>query len=201
MGLRPWEELLCSSETAQLLWEAKKLLKTSWAYDCRDPKHYPINTSYAFAQIKQTLTNKPHDRSAKIELRKWGRPRTLAELIPEISIKAVWEDYNIGSFREAIELAAKVDNVKQSWKAFQTIIRAMETAYIGRFIGPEVLAKPKVNILHTGLDQIAQAAGLEMQTEKGFSGFLDDICPCGLNNHRGAIRKLLRRSSRIHRPK
>ncbi len=77
----------------------------------------------------------------------------------------------------------------------------MEITYLVRFFGVELMPKPKVNILHRGLDQIAKAAGLEGQTEEGFAEFLDDLCPCGITRHKEAIRKLSSRSSQIRRPK
>jgi hypothetical protein len=56
--------------------------------------------------------------------------------------------------------------------------------------GWEILRRPKVNILHRGLGEIAKAAGLGEQTNKGFAEFLDDLCPCGLQRHDEAVRKL-----------
>ena len=203
MGSRPWEQLLMidSPKTVELLGDAKKLLRTTWQYDCESAKHYPINTAHALAQIKLSLAKKHTDRNIEIELPEPRKPKALTELIPESAVKAVWENYHSGSFEEAIGLAGEIENDKESWKAFQSIIHAMELAYFGRFVGVEVLGMPKVNFLHAGLDQIAKVAGLGIQTEKGFAGFLDDLCPCGLSNHKEAVRKLLSRSSRIRRPK
>jgi hypothetical protein len=62
-------------------------------------------------------------------------------------------------------------------------------------------AKAKGDILHRGLNEIAKAAGIEDQTEAGFAEFLDDLCPCGLKNHREAVRKLASRSTRMRRSK
>lgn len=92
-------------------------------------------------------------------------------------------------------------DIDKSWKVLQQILRAMEEAYRVRYWGLEFLAKPKANILHKGLDEIAKAAGLEDLTERGFAEFLDDLCPCGLRNHREAIRKLSRRSPQMRHPK
>jgi hypothetical protein len=141
------------------------------------------------------------NKHTKTSLRKWLNPRTLADLVPEEGIGAVWEEYNSGTFKDAIRRAAQIDynNTKKSWKLFKTITRAIEATYLARFLGPEFLSKPKVSILHAGLDQIAKAAGLEGQTQAGFAEFLDDLCPCELKSHKGAVRQLSKRSARFRR--
>jgi hypothetical protein len=93
------------------------------------------------------------------------------------------------------------DTVRKSQKVFKAIIRAIETAYVIDYVSWQLLPRPKVNILHRGLNEIAKAAGIQDQTETGFAEFLDDLCPCGLKNHREAVRKLASRSTRMRRPK
>jgi hypothetical protein len=128
-------------------------------------------------------------------------PKRLGELIPEKVVEAVWEEHHTGAFRDALRLASvtNYEEIEKCWKAFQGIIRAMELAYLARFFGEEALPKPKISILHRGLDQVAKAAGLGEQSEEGFAEFLDDLCPCGLIQHRDAVRKLWSRSPRIRR--
>ena len=130
-------------------------------------------------------------------------PKRLTELISEGIVKAVWEDNHSSRFEDAIMRAApkRFEDADKSWKVFQQIIRAMETAYLAKYWGVEFLAKPKADIMHKSLDEIAKAAGLKDLTEKGFAEFLDDLCPCGLRNHGEAVRKLSGRSSQIRRPK
>ena len=115
--------------------------------------------------------------------------------VPENVVKNVYEEYHAGTFRDAIRLAAEFQDGKKSWKTFQGIIRAIEMAYLALYFDVEILPKPKVNILHRGLDQIAKAAGLEDLTEEGFAEFLDDVCPCGIKHHKEAVRKLSSRSA------
>jgi hypothetical protein len=201
MSGHPWAGWIDSPETVSLVWAAKKRLDSAWKRDRKDPARYPVNTSYALAVIEEALAKKTPDVTTKTDLPKWRKPRSLAELVPERFVKAIWEGYNSGTFKDAVARAAEFDNVGKSWKTFRTIIRAIEAAYLAGFIGPEVLPRTKVNILHTGLDKIAKAAGLEDQTEKGFAGFLNDICPCGIRNHREAVRKLSSRSARVRRAK
>ena len=200
MNKHSWAGWADDPETISRLWAARSRLKTAWEADQEDPAHYPINTSWALAEIEEAVGKKSPNRSAK-SVRK-QRPETLADLVPEREVSALWEEYNRGTFKDAIGRAATIDchNTKNIWKIFQTIIRAIEAAYLARFLGPEFLSKPKVNILHTGLDQIAKAAALGDQTEKGFAEFLDDLCPCGLKDHREAVRKLAKRSMRMRRP-
>jgi hypothetical protein len=160
-----------------------------------------MDTSWALAEIEQSVAKNNPDKHTRTSLRKLLNPRTLAELLPKERISAVWEEYNSGTFRDTIRRAAQIDynNAKKSWKLFKTITRAIEATYLAGFLGHEFLSWPKVNILHTGLYRIAKVAGLGDQTKEGFAQFLDDICPCGLKNHKGAVRKLFARIARIRR--
>jgi hypothetical protein len=185
-----------------LLWKSVERLKVAWERDQEEPKSYPLNTSFALAEIQESVANRPRARSIKrVPLPK--SPKSLAELISERTVKAIWEENHSGRFVEAIAQAAAFDyeNPNRSWKAFQSIIRAIESAYLVDYVSLELLQRPKVNILHKGLDEIAKAAGIGDQTEKGFAEFLDDLCPCGLKRHREAVRKLSSRSTRMRRPK
>lgn len=89
------------------------------------------------------------------------------------------------------------DNQDRPWKVFQGIIRAIEAAYWIEFFGDDIRPMPKVSFLHRGLKQLAIEAGLRDQTRGGFAEFLDDLCPCGLRNHREAVRKLESRAKRF----
>lgn len=203
MSEHRWEQWIESKATVKLLWEAKEWLKTAWERDRKDPTSYPLNTSYVLAEIQESLSRRSGDRNTTVRITKPRAPKTLTKLVPEKLVKSIWEEHHSGTFRDALRRAAGFDREGQekSWKAFQGIIRAMEIAYLVRFFGLELLPKPKVSILHRGLDQIAKAAGLEEQTEEGFAEFLDDLCPCGITRHKEAIRKLSSRSSQIRRPK
>jgi len=161
-----------------------------------------MNTALALAKIQDALKNRSK-RSVARPIPAPQTPRRLAELISEKLVKAIWEDNHSSRFEDAIMRAApkSFEDLHKSWKVFQQIIRATEAAYRVNYWGMEFLAKPKANILHKGLDEIAKIAGLKDLTEKGFAEFLDDLCPCGLKNHREAIRKLSRRSAQVRRPK
>ena len=201
MSQHRWEQWIESKETVKLLWEARERLKTAWEWDRKDPRSYPINTSYALAQILESLSMQPRDKNTTMRLAKRKKPTSLAQLIQENVVKTVYEDHHADTLREAIRVAGEVQDWKKSWRAFQGIIRAIEMAYVAHYFGEELLPKPKVSILHRGLARIAKASGLEGQTEEGFAEFLDDLCPCGLRSHREAVRKLRSRSARNRRPK
>ena len=195
-----WEVWMDSEETKRLLWRAKGLLKTAWEWDRRHPSSYPINTAYAIAEIQSGLSKRSRNARARVSMPKPKEPKNLAELFPERLVKTVWEEQHSGTFKDAIKQAARIGHdEKKSWKAFQGIIRAIETTYLASYISLELLRRPKVNILHRGLDRIARAAGLGDQTSEGFSEFLDDLCPCGLRRHAEALRKLSSRSPQVRR--
>lgn len=157
-----------------------------------------MSTSYALAEVRQGLSTKPPSKSGPFRMPVPKKPKSLAELVPEKLVKAVWEDHHSGAFEDAIGKAIpeNFDEQTKSWKVFQGILRAMERAYGVSVFGIDVLPKPKVSILHKGLRQIARLAGLGAQTDEGFAEFLDDLCPCGLKNHEEAVRKLSSRSRR-----
>jgi hypothetical protein len=192
-----WKKLAESPEAVALLLEAKKRLRSAWISDQKDSKGYPIDTSYVLAQIQANLLAPNLRKRVRLQILK--EPTTLAELIPEKLIKAIWEDHHSGTYRDALRKAALFDfrEHDMSWKIFQSIVRAMETAYLVNFFGHELLPKPKVNILHRGLSQIASMIGLKGQTVEGFAEFIDDLCPCGRGHNKEAIRKLWSRTPRI----
>jgi hypothetical protein len=198
-----WEKWILSEEIRTfLLRECKDRLKFSWEADQKHPGRYPIDTAWALSEIQETLSMKPRNKKLRRGIYQRPKPKTLAELVPERLIQITWEENHNSSFESAIRQAADTSykEPKNSWKVFRGIVRAMETAYLVYYWGPEFSPRPKANILHRGLDKIAKAAGLGAQKTAGFAEFLDDLCPCGLRSHKGAITKLGSRFKRIRRP-
>jgi len=196
-----WQNLADSPGILNALREAKDLLRFAWENDQQNPNSYPIHTDSALIQIQEHVSGKFRKLPKRIPRPK--RPTNLAELIPEKTVKGIWELHHNGSFGDAIREAAggTHDHPFDGRRAFRGILWAIERAYgVGPW-GYEPLPRPKVNILHLGLEQIAKAAGLGDQTEQGFAQFLDDICPCGLKRHREAVRKLRSRAQKIRRPR
>lgn len=138
MGRHAWERWV-DEDTKHRLWAARARLKNAWDSDRKSPKQYPVDTSWALAEIEQYVAKNNPDKHTRTSFRKLLNPRTLAELVPEERIGAVWEEYNSGTFKDAIRRAARInyDNTKKSWKLFKTITRAMEATYLASFLGAE----------------------------------------------------------------
>ena len=186
-----------SDAKLKLLKDAKELLRTAWRWDQKYPKTYPINTSHALSQVLDSLSREPRKTNAKALLPEPKAPKSLAELIPESLVRTIWEENHSGSLNAAIGKAAGFGcgPNEVSWKIFSQILRTIEISYNVNRFGADLLPNPKVNILHKGLERIAKAACLEDDLdERWFAEFLDDLCPCGLERHRGAVRKLWSRS-------
>jgi hypothetical protein len=191
-----WERLAELDGTLAILWKAKETLRAAWEMDLRFRKTYPINTSHALTQIRESLLNRGHQKKKRVRMKKPKTPNTLAELIPEKLVRAIWDENHAGSLKGAIARASGFGDIpdKQSWKAFLQISRTMEIAYKVNRFGHVQLRTPKVAILHSGLDRITKAAGQTGQSDQGFTEFLNDLCPCGLKQHRGAVGKMRGRS-------
>ena len=203
--MRGWELYLESDKVRNILWAAKVLLRGAWKKDLRHPRSYPLHTSVALEQIER-IFRKKEMRAAREKF--FPDPRTLKKLthlIPEKTVRIVWQDHHAETFDQALRKAGSIGrrgvSLKDGWKAFKAIERAMEIAYLVTFYGDDFLPKPKNSILHRGLDQIVRMAGLQDLTTAGFAEFLDDLCPCGLKSHKESVRKMESRTPEIRRPR
>jgi hypothetical protein len=194
-----WERYAPSERYKRLLWKSKAHLKSAWDFDKEYPKSFPTNTVYTLSEIRSWFSTRSFGSLPPESLPSPKLPKSLTELLPEKSVKAFWETYNAGTFEDAIRRAspANHEETEKSWKVFQGIKRAMDATYLANTLGLEVLRKPKVSILHRGLQDIAGDADIGDMDEKGFAEFLDDLCPCGLKTHKEAIRKMLSRSEQV----
>lgn len=204
MSRQRWAEWIESPEIVNLLLGAKEQLRITWERD-KKYKRYPLDTAYYLAHLRGELSRHVSGKRPAKQRRKRllvaRPPRTLSELVPERSVRNIWEDQHSGSFDDAVRIAGQLGykGGDRPWKVFRGILNAMEAAYHVVFYGPEILSMPKVSILHRGLKQVAIEAGLKDQTREGFAEFLDDLCPCGLKSHREAVRKMESRSERFRR--
>jgi hypothetical protein len=200
MSLHPWVGWIESDANRQILLNAKDPLRIAWEQDQAHRRTYPINTSYALFQILDSLSWRSRKTDKKASLPEPKTPKSLAELIPEELVRAIWEEHHNGSLNAAIGKAAGLGcgQYEMSGKVFSQILKTMEIAYSVNRFGTDLLPRPKTNILHRGLQTIAKAAISEDDLdEKWFSELLDYLCPCPLKRHREAVRKLQSRSKEI----
>jgi hypothetical protein len=190
-----WKQFL-SDHVRRVLEKVAERLEWEWKTDMEDPKSYPMNTDYAFAQIKRQITEGSRGRTQiaqqTIELPPSLPPPThLSELVDERTIRAVYEQQNDGTYQDALKLAVSGDS--QGFSAWRKILHAVSTAYLIDRYGHELAPKPRIQFLHRKLLEIADVAGLKELTHQGIVEFLDDLCPCGKKHKVDAIRKLRQR--------
>lgn len=178
----------------RLLEEATDTLAWAWKTDMNDPKSYPINTEYAFSQIKnqikdRQLPSRIANRATVFELpAPPPPPKCFSELVSEGTIRAVYEDQNAGSYTDALKRAAKEDHA-----TFRKILNAIGQAYLIDHAGPELAPKPRNHFLHRNLLEIADLLAISDLKHEGILEFFDDLCPCGKAHRPDAIRKLRKR--------
>lgn len=185
-----WKLSIENQDVIKLLEGTADQLRNTWQWEARNPKSYPLNSSYVISTTKSNLRGDSPRKLSKIAY--LTKPRHFSELLPEVQIKATYEDHNSGSYEEALAIACE-EPTKESWAAFQKILRAMERVYLASYFGVEMLPAPKVNFLHRKLLEIADLAGLGDLTYAGLVEFLNDLCPCGKKHTKEAIRKLRKR--------
>src|SRR5437899_7270710 len=109
MSQHRWEQWIESEEVKNLLRNSRERLKIAWGRDRKDPKSYPINTSYALAEIRGSLSKQTRKKKTRIRLpepKEPEAPKSLAELVPEKLVKTIWEEHHGGTFRDALRVAA-----------------------------------------------------------------------------------------------
>lgn len=162
-------------------------------------KSFPVNTNYAFGEIKEWIDEcrrggKPEIERKGLRLRRSRPPKRFSELVDDGVIRAVFENQNVGSYSDALKLAASGD--KSAHFTFWKILKAIEPAYLISHFGDDAAPKPKVNFLHRNLLDLADLLRLSDLTHEGIVEFLDDLCPCRKRHTADAIRKLRKRASR-----
>jgi hypothetical protein len=194
-----WKLSDISDDALRVLEDSEKRLKWAWAFDKKDPKSFPLNTDYVFAEIDEQLSkgsrhvsrSKPQTLNLPLLLRP---PKRFSDLVDEKTIKAVYERQNEGGYEVALKLAASAG--RKGTSAWRKIWLAASDAYMIRYYGIEFIPRPRVQFLHRKLLEIADATGVSDLTHEGVVEFLDDLCPCGEEHQSGAVRKLRKRWTR-----
>ena len=144
----------------RVLEASKKRLQWAWAIDKKDPRSFPLNTDYVFAEIDDQLSEvlrhgsltKPQTLNLPLLLRP---PKRLSDLVDEKTIKAVYEQQNEGSYEVALTLAAS--GKRKGTSAWRKIWLAANDAYLIRYYGVEFIPRPRVQYLHRKLLEIRES--------------------------------------------
>lgn len=182
-----------------VLKDAAARLVWAWELDMKQPRAFPVNTNYAFYQINEWIEECRRSGQPEVErkIRRLPRsrpPRRFSELVDDGIIRAVFEDQNVGSYSDALKLAASGN--KSAHFTFRKILKAVEPAYLISHFGDNAAPKPRVHFLHRNLLEISDLLDLSDLTHTGIVEFLDDLCPCGKRHTVDAIRKLRKRAAR-----
>lgn len=193
-----WKESL-DADILGVLEDAAARLESAWKKDMKYPKSFPVNTNYAFGEIKEWIDEcrrkgEPEIERRRLGIPRWRSPKRFSDLVGDGVIRAVFEDQNVGSYSDALKLAASGD--KSAHRTFWKILKAIEPAYLISHFGDDAAPKPKVNFLHRNLLDLANFLRLSDLTHAGIMEFLDDLCPCRKRHTADAIRKLRKRAAR-----
>src|SRR5579863_129383 len=104
-----------------------KHLKWAWSLDKQSPKVFPMNTWWIFVQLEDRLKDDGGPKT-KAKLPTLPLPTSFADLIPERTLKAAYEDHYEGSFADALKLARK--GFGDGYRAWRKIKHALEIAYL-----------------------------------------------------------------------
>ena len=185
-----WREWVDLKQLA-VMEEAKEDLKFAWEVDRKYPRAFPVHTDDVLFQVTQRLVRRRAEQHEPVKppLPKAGPPaKHLSDLIDEGVIRAVYEQQNADSYKEALRDASQGGRYGST--AFHKILRCVMPAYMATVYGID-LPRPKVHVLHRGLLEIAEQ--LIIDEPVGIVEFLDDVCPCGKTHSKDALRKLLDR--------
>jgi hypothetical protein len=193
-----WKEWI-DADIRGVLEDAAARLEQAWEWDKKHPRSFPVNTNYAFYEIKEWIEGcqrgeQPEVKRTGLRLPRWRPPRRFSDLVDDGVIRAVFEDQTVGSYDDALKRAASGD--KSAHRTFRKILNAVEPAYLISHFGDDAAPKPRVHFLHRNLLEIAALLLPSDLTSEGIVEFLDDLCPCGREHKPDAIRKLRKRAVR-----
>jgi hypothetical protein len=182
-----------------VLEDAEARLEWAWEVDMKHPQSFPVNTSYAFHEIKEWIAECPQRGQPEVErkvlrlpLPRSRPPKHFSDLVEDGVIRAVFEDQNVGSYDDALKRAGSGDT--SAHRTFRKILKAVEPAYLISHFGDDFAPKPRVHFLHRNLLELVDFLHLNDLTHEGIVEFLDDLCPCRRRHTPDAIRKLRKRA-------
>lgn len=182
-----------SDHMQQHLESAAKELRECWSIDSGDPRLYPFMSEIVLNELRDRIRDRP--RSTRLpptpEPQPQIEPERLTDLIEEKVVKAVYEDQNTGSYKDALSKASA--GGKRGLTVWRKILRSIDRAYEIGIHGAEVVPMPRVHFLHRELREIAKLLKMGDLTSEGFVEFFDDMCPCGKKHNADAVRKLGKR--------
>ena len=118
-------------------------------------------------------------------------------MVNEKTIKAVYENQNVGSYEEALKLTAAA--TKESASIWRKILRAIDDAYaIDRF-GSEMAPVPRLHFLHRHLLRLAESEilGGGGWRQHALQNFFDHMCPCGKAHKQNTLGRLSKRVAQL----
>jgi hypothetical protein len=193
-----WRGSVEDPQLLPILDAGAKTLVWAWSIDSKSPRSYPINTAHAFAQLEQQLRLRSvPNRGSDMPLPPSKIPGTVAELVNEKTIKAVYENQNAGSYEEALKQAAAA--TQESASAWRKILHAIDDAYAIDSFGHEAAPVPRLHFLHRHLLLLAESEilGGGGWRQNALQNFFDHMCPCGKTHKSDALRKLSKRLARL----
>jgi hypothetical protein len=179
-----------SYKIQHVLEEAATDLKLAWSSDSKDSRSYPFSSEFVLNELKDRIKNRP--RSTKLPISEPpAEAENLMDLIEEKIVRAVYEDQNSGSYKDAVRKASA--GGRQGRVVWRKIVRSIDRAYEIGVHRVEIVPMPRVQFLHRELLDIVSLLKLNDITSEGLVEFFADLCPCGKKHRAEAIRKLRKR--------
>ena len=182
-----WKKLL-SDQMVSHLEGAVKELKETWSLESGDSRSYPFVTLILLNELKGRIANQIRSTKLPAVPKPRPEPEKLMDLIEEKIVKAVYEDQNSGSYKDALKKASA--GGRQGHAVWRKVLRSIDRAYVIGIDGLDFVPMPKLNVLHRELLDIMKLLKINDITREGFAEFFDDMCPCGENHKPDTIRKL-----------
>lgn len=174
----------------KLVENAKRDLARAWRYDQQYPRSFPINVDNVLSDLRARLRSPRLEQSGISLPAPRPTPKHLLDLVDEKIVKEVFEQQNSGSYLAALATAS--EGGTSGAAAFRKIVNTMYFAYGISLYGADLAPKPRVELLHRALLDIA--GRLDDFTIEGARNFLEYMCPCPKKHSLEAVKKLKERT-------